>query len=164
MSVEDRLRAAMAKLDVAAREQDEQRALRDRRFAEVKEQAASGFQKEVLSANKYAEHMEELNKRKKEAGGWATNKTLSDKSHVMGFGTEEEETSGPGFTGYDPSQTAPKPAEPRNAGWEEPARAATPPPAPEPTVSAPPPRRRAGRHRQEESFDEDDFSNNSWMK
>ncbi|WIX87534.1 hypothetical protein [Amycolatopsis sp. DG1A-15b] len=152
-SAEDRYRAAISTMEAAAREQDEQRGLRERRLAEAQQQASEGMQKELAAAQKYAEHMDELNKRKQSAGGWATEKTLADKSResLMEFGVHEEE-AGTGYPNY------PTPS------YGTPVAAAVPPrpePAPEPPPAAPEPPRR-GRHARQPD-DEDDFSSTSWL-
>lgn len=147
MSVEDRLRVARSTMDVAAREQDEQRGLRDRHLAEAREDAKAGMQREMGAAQKYAEHMDELTKRQKSAGGWATEKSLADNASrsVMAFGGEDEEAPAPA---YPTSVSSPAPrAEPEPA----------PPPAAPPT---PEPRR--GRHARPVD-DEDDFESTSWL-
>src|SRR3954453_13852736 len=97
-SAEDRYRAAISTMDAAAREQDEQRGLRGRRAGEAGAQAPEGLKNEVAAAQKYAEHMDELNKRKQSAGGWATEKTLADKGResLMEFGVADAG----GDTGY----------------------------------------------------------------
>ncbi|HET6710086.1 hypothetical protein [Amycolatopsis sp.] len=152
-SAEDRYRAAVSTMEAAAREQDEQRGLRERRLAEAQQQAREGMQKELAAAQKYAEHMDELNKRKQSAGGWATEKTLADKSResLMEFGVHDEEAD-TGYTNY------PTPS------YGTPAAAVAPPrpePAPEPPPAAPEPPRR-GRHARQPD-DEDDFSSTSWL-
>jgi hypothetical protein len=152
-SAEDRYRAAISTMEAAAREQDEQRGLRERRLAEAQQQASEGMQKELAAAQKYAEHMDELNKRKQSAGGWATEKTLADKSResLMEFGVHEEEAA-TGYTNY------PTPS------YGTPAAAVVPPrpePAPEPPPAAPEPPKR-GRHARQPD-DEDDFSSTSWL-
>src|SRR2546423_3832196 len=134
-SAEDRYRAAISTMDAAAREQDEQRGLRERRVAEAEAQARDGLKQELAAAQKYAEHMDELNKRKQSAGGWATEKTLADKSResLMEFGVQDEEAD-TGYTNYPtPSYGTPAPA------------AVAPPPEPAPEPPAPEPPRR-GRH------------------
>jgi hypothetical protein len=153
-SAEDRYRAAISTMEAAAREQDEQRGLRERRLAEAQQQAREGMQKELAAAQKYAEHMDELNKRKQSAGGWATEKTLADKSResLMEFGVHEEEAA-TGYTNY-PTPSYGTPA----------AAAVVPPrpePAPEPPPAAPEPPKR-GRHARQPD-DEDDFSSTSWL-
>jgi hypothetical protein len=153
-SAEDRYRAAISTMDAAAREQDEQRGLRERRVAEAATQAREGLRQELGAAQKYAEHMDELNKRKQSAGGWATEKTLADKSResLMQFGAEDEEAD-TGYTNYPtPSYGTPAPA------------AVAPPrpePVPEPPAPAPEPPRR-GRHARPVE-DEDDLSSTSWL-
>ncbi|MEV5714233.1 hypothetical protein AB0L41_10060 [Amycolatopsis mediterranei] len=152
-SAEDRYRAAISTMEAAAREQDEQRGLRERRLAEAQQQASEGMQKELAAAQKYAEHMDELNKRKQSAGGWATEKTLADKSResLMEFGVHEEEAD----TGY-PNYPTPSYGTPA---------AAVPPrpePAPEPPPAAAPEPSRRGRHARQPD-DDDDFSSTSWL-
>ncbi|MEU0796729.1 hypothetical protein ABZ342_42265 [Amycolatopsis sp. NPDC005961] len=149
-SAEERYRAAISTMDAAAREQDEQRGLRERRVAEAEKQAREGLKNELAAAQKYAEHMDELTKRKESAGGWATEKTLADKGResLMEFGVEDEEAD-TGRTPYPtPSYGTPLPA----------AAAARPEPVPEP---APEPSKRGRHARQIE--DEDDFSSTSWL-
>ncbi|WP_242579142.1 hypothetical protein [Amycolatopsis sp. 195334CR] len=165
MSITDEVARMRERLEGLVREQADRRALRDRQAEEAKAKAQDYMSKQIQAAERYVDHRRELGRREKEAGGWATEKTLADKSNVMGFGVEDDE-EGPGFTGH-PVNTAPPMtrAEPQQAGgWQAPPPAA---PAPEPVaVAEPAPApRRAGRHaRREESFDDDDFSNNSWMK
>ncbi|VVJ24260.1 Uncharacterised protein [Amycolatopsis camponoti] len=149
-SAEERYRAAISTMDAAAREQDEQRGLRERRVAEAEKQAREGLKNELAAAQKYAEHMDELTKRKESAGGWATEKTLADKGResLMEFGVEDEEAD-TGRTPYPtPSYGTPLPA----------AAAPRPEPVPEP---APEPSKRGRHARQIE--DEDDFSSTSWL-
>lgn len=152
-SAEERYRAAISTMDAAAREQDEQRGLRERRVAEAEAQARDGLKQELGAAQKYAEHMDELNKRKQSAGGWATEKTLADKGResLMEFGVQDEEAD-TGYTAYPaPSYAAPSVAPPR----PEPA------PEPPPAAAAPEPPKRGRHARQPE--DEDDFSSTSWL-
>lgn len=146
MSVEERLRVARSTMDAAAREQDEQRGLRDRRLTEAREEAKAGMQRELGAAQKYAEHMEELTKRQKSAGGWATEKALTDNADrsVMAFGVEDEE--GAPAPAYPTSVSSPVPR-------PDPAPAPAAPPAPEP---------RRGRHARPVD-DDDDFSSTSWL-
>lgn len=151
-SAEERYRAAISTMDAAAREQDEQRGLRERRVAEAETQAREGLKNELAAAQKYAEHMDELNKRKESAGGWATEKTLADKGResLMEFGVEDEEAD-TGRTPYPtPSYGTPVPA------------AAHPEPSPEPPAPAAPEPPKRGRHARQVE-DEDDFSSTSWL-
>jgi hypothetical protein len=153
-SAEDRYRAAISTMDAAAREQDEQRGLRERRVAEAETQAREGLKNELAAAQKYAEHMDELDKRKQSAGGWATEKTLADKGResLMEFGVEDEEAD-TGRTPYPtPSYGTPVPA----AVAPQPVPEPLAPPAPTPE----PPKR--GRHARPVE-DEDDFSSTSWL-
>ncbi|MDX3191336.1 hypothetical protein PV458_23255 [Streptomyces sp. MN03-5084-2B] len=152
-SAEDRYRAAISTMEAAAREQDEQRGLRERKLAEAKQQASEGMQRELAAAQKYAEHMDELTKRKQSAGGWATEKTLADKSResLMEFGVADEGAD-TGYTNYPtPSYGTPAAAAPPR-----------PEPAPEPPPAAAPEPPRRGRHARQPD-DEDDFSSTSWL-
>jgi hypothetical protein len=90
VSAQERLRRAVEAIESAAREQRERRELTERKLIETEAKAKAAFRKEVDTAVRYAEHLEELARREKEAGGWATGKTLSDKDNVMGFGVEED--------------------------------------------------------------------------
>lgn len=90
MSAQERFRRAVEVIESAAREQHERRELTERKLIETEAKAKAAFRKEVDAAVRYAEHMEELAKREREAGGWATGKALSDKENVMGFGAEED--------------------------------------------------------------------------
>ncbi|UOZ09703.1 hypothetical protein [Amycolatopsis sp. WQ 127309] len=154
-SAEERYRAAISTMDAAAREQDEQRGLRERRVAEAETQAREGLKNELGAAQKYAEHMDELNKRKQSAGGWATEKTLADKGResLMQFGGEDEDSTPTNSFPAAPAlaATAPRP---------EPVTA--PVPAPEPPPPAPEAQRPRGRHARPVE-DEDDFSSTSWL-
>lgn len=91
MSAQERLRRAVEAIESAAREQHERRELTERRLIEIEAKAKAAFRTEVAAAVRYAEHMEELARREKEAGGWATGKTLSDKDNVMGFPVDEDD-------------------------------------------------------------------------
>jgi hypothetical protein len=146
-SAEERYRAAVSTMNAAAREQDEQRGLRERRVAEAETQAREGLRQELGAAQKYAEHMDELTKRKQSAGGWATEKTLADKGResLMQFGGEDEE---PPPTDSFAAFSAPTAAPPR--------------PEPEPPAPALPEPKR-GRHARPAVDDEDDFSSTSWL-
>lgn len=135
MSAQERLRRALDTIEAAAREQRDRRELTERRLAETETKARAAFQKEVDSAVRYADHMEELNKRKKEAGGWATGKTPSADDHVIGFVGDEDEQPH-----QDPSAPFP--------GTNERTR---------PTPARP------GRDSRPDGFDDEDFSNNSWL-
>lgn len=137
MSPTERLRWALDTIDAAAREQRERHELTERRLAETEAKARAAFRKEIDVAMKYADHLAELTRRKKEAGGWATEKTLSAKDNVLGFGPEEA----------DPADSQPM------FGSSAESTEST-------TAPMLPPRRRA---RWEEHFDEEDFSNNSWL-
>jgi hypothetical protein len=155
-SAEERYRTAISTMDAAAREQDEQRGLRDRRVAEAETQAREGLKNELGAAQKYAEHMDELNKRKQSAGGWATEKTLADKGResLMQFGSEDE---------TEPTNTFPAYPASAPAAYPPPAAAAPQPePVPEPAAPAPEPQRPRGRHARPVE-DEDDFSSTSWL-
>jgi hypothetical protein len=180
MSVEDRLAAARAGMAAAAREQREQVVLGEKHMAEGQEKAQEQVNKTAEITRRFMDHVNELTKRKKEAGGWLTEKSLSGGDHTMGLGIEDDDVPSPtdDFPDYakaylaSPSMqaaespsppTSPIPQAPEEpSGPGEPTFAETT----EPTRSVPPPPPRAprGRHAaRDESFDDDDFSNNSWM-
>ncbi|WP_410577538.1 hypothetical protein [Amycolatopsis sp. lyj-108] len=184
MSAVDRLAAAMSRQDAAITEQLEQRGLRERHLADAKAQAAETMQKDAAIHDKYAAHMQELGKRSKEAGGWLTGKTTADRSHTIGFDIEDDDKPDARFAEFGARPDAPRPAPlppppppvaPGVPGVPGiPATVDVPPaapmPAPAPAPSAAPPEapgtpaRRRGRHaRDDKGFDDDDFSNNSWM-
>ncbi|AUI63336.1 hypothetical protein [Amycolatopsis sp. BJA-103] len=178
MSAVDRLAAAMSRQDAAITEQQEQRGLRERHLADAKAQAMETMQKDAAVHDKYAAHMQELGKRSKEAGGWLTGKTTADRSHTMGFGLEDDDKPDARFAEFggrpDASRPAPPPPPPPPVAPGVPGMPATvdvPPaaaPTPAPGAGTPEapgaPARRRGRHaRDDKGFDDDDFSNNSWM-
>ncbi|WP_199434383.1 hypothetical protein [Qaidamihabitans albus] len=182
---EGKAAAAVSRLGQISREMADRRALRERSAEAAKQQSKESLQAQGKVAEKVAEHLGELGRRQKEAGGWATEKALSDKDLVMGFGPEEDERPADELAAYAPAPgpagpAAPPPppaaaaAQPAPAAEPQPepqqqrkfSRAVAPPPEPEPAAPAPPPPppRRAPRHARRDSFDDDDFSNNSWMK
>ncbi|EME60556.1 hypothetical protein [Amycolatopsis decaplanina] len=176
MSAVDRLAAAMSRQDAAITEQLEQRGLRERHLADAKAQAVETMQKDAAIHDKYAAHMQELGKRSKEAGGWLTGKTTADRNHTIGFDIEDDDKPDARFAEFgarpDASRPAPPPPPPPVAPGVPgmPATVDVPPAAPAPAPSAAAseapgtPARRRGRHaRDDKGFDDDDFSNNSWM-
>jgi len=177
MGAFDRAAAARARMAQVQREMADRRALRDNNFRQRREQALDAFKKQGPVMAQVAKHMGELGRRRKQAGGWATEKTERDKDFVMGFGLEDED---PSKDPYNFRATARPSADtpPGSIGTiadeddspltSAPASASTPPPAaeapPAPEPPAPPraPRRPAPRA---ELDDEDDFSNqSSWMQ
>jgi len=170
MGAYDRAAAARAKMAQVQREMSERRALRDRNFAQKREQSAETFKKQGPVMAQVAKHLGELGRRRAQAGGWATEKTEQDKDFVMGFGFEDEEQKDP--YGYRPPQRpASTETPPGGIGVIEDDRSAPmPPPAPEappaPSPPAPPRAPRAARRPERQPLDdEDDFSNqSSWMQ
>ncbi|PXY32223.1 hypothetical protein [Prauserella muralis] len=169
---EGKAAAVIARLGQISRELADRRALRERRASEARQRASDSLQKQGKVAERAAKHLGELGRRQKEAGGWVTEKALADKDKVMGFGPEEDEQPDEfaRYTGY--SSAPPPPPSPPQADAQAQAepqerkysRSVAPPPPPEPEPAPAPPPRRAPRHaRREQSFDDDDFSNNSWL-
>jgi hypothetical protein len=177
MGAFDRAAAARARMQQIQREMSERRALRDRNFRQRREQADEAFKKQGPVMAQVAKHMGELANRRKQAGGWATEKTERDKDFVMGFGFDDEDPS------KDPYNFRPT-VQGRPAGTDTPpggigtledeesplSSPPMPPPAPEAPPAPPPPApptrapRRPARPRAELD-DEDDFSNQStWMQ
>ena len=156
----DRLAAARSAMESATREHQEQRGLRERHLEEAKTQARQTMERDAAVHGRYITHMQELNRRHKEAGGWLTEKALVDRWQTMEFGPEEDDKPRDDFAKHLP----PKPPGPIDAPILEGPPVATQPTPPEPAppttpIPSPPPAasRRSG------SFDDDDFSNNSWM-
>src|SRR5919197_736685 len=97
---EDRARVAISRLSAITTEMAARRELRDRGA-----EAARGASREAMlkmgpAVEKVARQLSELGRRQREAGGWATRKTLADKDNVMGFGPEEDEATEPGYVAY----------------------------------------------------------------
>jgi len=166
MSITDKVERMRAELDGLVREQRDRQALQERQGAEIKAKADEYMTKQVQAAERYVEHRRELGRREKEAGGWATEKTLSEKNTVMALGPDDDEpVTKP--TGYEQFQNAaptpPRPEVPAAQTWQEPPPSAPPVPAAPATAEAEQPRRRGRHARSESGFDDDDFSNNSWM-
>jgi hypothetical protein len=113
----------------------------------------------------YVEHRRELGRREKEARGWVTEKTLSERSNVMALGPEDDEPvpTATGYTQFESSVPGATRPEPASAAWQEPSLPATPLPEPEATQPSPAARRRGRHARSDPGFDNDDFSNNSWL-
>ncbi|MEU3273629.1 hypothetical protein ABZ639_22555 [Saccharomonospora sp. NPDC006951] len=140
--------ATISRLSSIGREMAERRALRERNAASVRKRSKESMITQGKVAARAAKHFSELGRRQKQAGGWSTGKSLADKSNVMGFGPDDDQRD----------------ATFSHNGKTSPSSSATPEP-PEPEVSAPPaPPRRARHARREDRFDDDDFSNNSWLK
>ena len=172
MGAYDMAAKARAKMAQVQREMAERRALRDRNFVQRRAEALDSFKKQGPVMEQVAKHMGELGRRRKQAGGWATEKTERDRDNVMGFGLEDEDQAKDPYN-FQATRRAPD-TPPGGIGTldeeESPlhSSAPMPPPAPEappaPTPPAPPraPRRPAPR---QELDDEDDFSNqSSWMQ
>lgn len=174
---EGKAAAVIARLGQINREAGERRALRERRAAEAKQQARESLQKQGPVAERATKHLIELAKRQRNAGGWVTEKALEEKENVLAFGTEDDEQEAPQVRPYgggysstpaaSPTPTAP--AEPQQEPQQQPqqerkyARSVAPP-EPEPEPAPPPPRPAPRPARPAPSFDDDDFSNNSWLK
>ena len=139
--VSDEIQRYKAKMDGLVREQADRRAMLDRQGQEIQAKSQEYMTKQVQAAERYVQHRRELGRREREAGGWGTEKALADKDTTMRFGPSEDE-------------------EERFATTTESLTPRPPQPAPEPRPQEPVPRR--ARHSREE-FDEDDFSNNSWL-
>jgi hypothetical protein len=170
MSAQDRAAQARARMDQVHREMSERRALRARAGLAAHERARQNLLRQGPAAEQVAKRLNELGRRHKQAGGWATEKTERDKNYVLGFGTEDEErheglayratrpkvTTRPGGIGSiedDEAELAPEPA--------------PEPPAPPKPPAPPAPEAPAARQvrRPAPIDDEEDFSNqSSWMR
>jgi hypothetical protein len=139
--VSDEIQRFKAKMDGLVREQADRRELLERQGEEIKAKSQEYMTKQVQAAERYVQHRRELGRREKEAGGWSTEKTLADKNTVMGFGPEGDDVAEPEPYAARTTESIPSPTET--------------------TERTPAPGR--GRHSRRGDFDEDDFSNNSWL-
>ena len=164
MAGHDSAMRAKARMQQVRNEMSERRALRARKAAAIKQQSSDSFRGQAQVADQVSKNLHELGKRRRQAGGWGTEKVERDKDYVLGFGPEGEESQDP--YAYRPTpQPAPATTEPGDLGHledEEEAAAETRPPAP-PAPPRPAPvrsERRPGTNLD----DDDDFSNqSSWM-
>ncbi|TNC28816.1 hypothetical protein FG385_05655 [Amycolatopsis alkalitolerans] len=131
-----------AKMDGLVREQADRREMLERQGEEIKAKSREYMTKQVQAAERYVQHRRELGRREREAGGWSTEKTLAERNTVMAFGPEDEEREG---------YRTPEPLSSRSTES-----------IPSPTAAEPAERPR-GRHSRNDAFDDDDFSNNSWL-
>lgn len=164
MSALDKAARARARMDQVRREMSERRALRTRNGAAAREKARESVLKQGPVAEQVAKHLGELGRRRKQAGGWATEKTERDKDYIMGFAGDDER-EGEKFA-YRPASRPQADTPPGGIGAlpdEEVHQDAPPaPPAPE----APAARHvRRPAHARERLDDDEDFSNQStWMR
>lgn len=138
--VSDEIQRLQAKMDGLVREQADRRDLLERQGKEIQDRSQEYMTKQVQAAERYVQHRRELGRREREAGGWSTEKTLADKNTVMGFRPEDDENATPEPYAARTTESIPSPTET--------------------TERTPAPGR--GRHSRKD-FDEDDFSNNSWL-
>lgn len=161
MSAHDKAAKARARMDQVSREMAERRALRARKGKAAHERARDSLLKQGPVAAQVAKHLGELGRRRRQAGGWATEKTDRDKDYIMGFGGEEERDKF-AYRAAPRPQTAPPPGGIGVLDEDEVEPERPTPPAPEAPAARQP------RHRapvRTEIDDEDDFSNQStWMR
>lgn len=170
MTALDKAAKARARMDQVRREMSERRALRTRNGRAAQEKARESLLKQGPVAEQVAKHLGELGRRRRQAGGWATEKTERDKDYILGFGGEDEEPNDE-FT-FRPAQRQQADTPPGGIGVledDERAQHAEPaPPMPPPAPEAPvlrQPRRPAPARDAEVLDDEDDYSNqSSWMR
>lgn len=148
----DRFAAAQRRLDAIESEQEARRSLRSRQIEASRSQAMDNFAKQGATAQKTVERLQEMGKRQKQAGGWATGSAMRDRSGQFSFGEAEPVYQDPPPRSVAPSAAPAAPSAPPTTPIE------TQPPAPAP---APATRRRPARP---EPDDDDDFSNQSWMR
>lgn len=165
MGGHDSAMRAKARMQQVRKEMSERRVLRARKLATAKQTAAENFQNQGQVAEQVSKHLNELNKRRKQAGGWGTEKVERDKDFVLGFGLEGEEGQNP--YAYQPTGGPARDSEePGGLGSLADEEATADAAEAEPTPPAPPrpaparPERRPGQNLD----DDDDFSNqSSWM-
>lgn len=166
---EERANAALARLSQINTEMAARRELRDRAVAAARSASRESMLKIGPVAEKVAEHLAELGRRQRSAGGWATQKTLADKDNVLGFGPEEDEGVEAEFVPYPAPTTNGDRAEDtigvlaeEDEHAEPPARAAGPVPDPKPAADPFTPRG-GGRRREPEPEDDDFSTTSSWL-
>lgn len=98
--VAGRTSAAIEQLNQVKRDLADRKELRDRKAAAVRQQAKDSLQKQAAVAGTTAKHLAELGRRKKEAGGWATERALADRDTAMDFGPGEGEEPAAGTGPY----------------------------------------------------------------
>ncbi len=165
MSASEKAAKARARMDQVRREMAERRAMRVRNGRAIQDKARESLLRQGPVAAQVAKHMGELGRRRRAAGGWATEKTERDKDYILGIGADEDEQK-PAFA-YRP---APRPQGGQAPGGigaiedEEIEVEQSPPPTP-PAPEAPA-ARNVRRPAPPAAFDdEDDFSNqSSWMR
>jgi hypothetical protein len=109
----DRLAAARAAQDAAAREHQEQRALRDRHVASATSDAAKSLHRGAAAHGRYLTRVQDLERRHREAGGWLTETTMTDRTHTIDLTPPADQASS-----YEP--TPPTPGQPtRPARFDE---------------------------------------------
>jgi hypothetical protein len=168
---EERANAALARLSRISTEMAARRELRDRAADAARAASKESMLKIGPVAEKVAEHLGELGRRQREAGGWATNKTMADKENLLGFGPEEDTGEHP-LPGYvTPSTSGDHEEDTIGALAEEdehpepkpPVRVAEPAPAAEFKGDLFTPR--GGGRRRAPDAEDDDFSNtSSWLE
>jgi hypothetical protein len=95
MSLDDRASAAINRLSSLNTELAARRELRERGMAASMAASREYVSKVGAVAEKMAEHLAELDRRQREAGGWATEKVMADKGHLYGFGPDDDEPAKP---------------------------------------------------------------------
>ena len=164
MSALDKAARARARMDQVRREMSERRALRTRNGAAAREKARDSMLKQGPVAEQVAKHLGELGRRRRQAGGWATEKTERDKDYIMGFDGDEEREGV-----YRPASRPQADTPPGGIGAlpDDETRQDPPPTPPPPSAPEAPAARHVRRpaHAREELDDEDDYSNqSSWMR
>jgi hypothetical protein len=95
MSLDDRASAAINRLTSLNTELAARRELRERGMEASMAASREYVSKVGAVAEKMAEHLAELDRRQRDAGGWATEKVMADKGRLYGFGPDEEEPAKP---------------------------------------------------------------------
>ncbi|WIX79960.1 hypothetical protein QRX50_03950 [Amycolatopsis carbonis] len=83
LTAADRLAAARAAQDAATREHQEQRALRDRHVNSATADATESLHRDAATHGRYLTRAQDLQRRHREAGGWLTEKTMTDRTHTI---------------------------------------------------------------------------------
>src|SRR5438105_2765680 len=98
MGAQERAAAAVSRMDQVRREMAERRALRHRHRTEIQEKIRDNATRNAPVIARAVKQLEEVARRRKLAGGWATAKIDRADSHVLGLGIQADDDPTPTCT------------------------------------------------------------------
>ncbi|MBB3662102.1 hypothetical protein FB384_001006 [Prauserella sediminis] len=165
---EGRAAAALARFDQINRELADRQALRERKAAEAKQRASENLARRGEVAERSAKHLIELAKRQRANSGFDTGRSREDEEHVLQFDVEDEEVATdraaypaerPNYTAERPNYTAERPTYAAERSTQHPA-----PPQAEPAAPSAPQAQPVRRASPAYDEDDEDFSNETYLK